>query len=136
MALEEGVMPKVASADQVASSPIAGFSGLFADTQKAFTGAQAELLGHWREAGEHWTAFAQAEARIGAEWLSKLSTLQTLPQAAEAIQKLAAEQASVASQDGKLLLEDCQKCMMLTANLMSGGWMPRANGGKSSSGVQ
>ena len=122
-------MPKVAETDHKASSSIAAAPELFADAQKALMGVQAELLGHLKEAGEHWAALAQAEAQLGAEWLSKLPTLRTLPEAAEAFQQLAKQQTAIATQDGKKMLDDCQKCMMLMAKAMSAGWMPRSNGG-------
>jgi hypothetical protein len=118
-------MPKAGSGDQNAN-PIDAFPEVFADSQKAFMEAQAEWLRLLRDASEHWTALTQAQAHVGAQWLSKLPELRTLPEAAEAIQQLVTQQAAVAAQDGKQVFEDCQKCMASTAKLMSAGWMPRA----------
>jgi hypothetical protein len=122
-------MPKVSQAEQNVSSSIAGVAELFSDAQKVVMDVQAELLEQLKEAGEHWAALAQAEARVGAEWFSKLPTLRTLPQAAEAIQQLATQQAAIAAEDGKKILEDCQKCMALTTKIMSVPWPQRAGGG-------
>ena len=38
-------------------------------------------------------------------------------------------QAAIAAEDGKKILEDCQKCMTLTTKIMSAPWPPRAGGG-------
>jgi hypothetical protein len=84
---------------------------------------QKELLDVYEQASHAWLARVKSEADLWSELAAKLSATRSMPEALESYQKFVTQRMQMAAQDGRRLVEDCQKITQkMTQSLSGSGW--------------
>jgi hypothetical protein len=87
---------------------------------------QKELVETYEQVSRAWLDRVQSEAELWSRLGAKLTTTRSVPEAMEAYQKCFAEQMQMTAEDGKRLVEDCQKIAQKFAGSLGSRW-PTAN---------
>jgi hypothetical protein len=90
---------------------------------------QAKLLEKLEESNRQWFERMQSEIHLASEFVSKLTSVRSFPDATAACQEWTSRRLQMMAEDGKHLFSDAQSLMETGARLLSTGW--RANGGGS-----
>jgi hypothetical protein len=84
---------------------------------------QKELLDVYEQASGAWLARVKSEVDLWSELAAKLSATRSMPEALESYQKFVTQRMQMAAQDGRRLVEDCQKITQKMTQSPSGsGW--------------
>jgi len=92
-----------------------------------FVNAQSEFLEELRKANQQWLERAQFEANAGSEFVSKLASAHSIPEAMTTCQEWNSRRLEMLAEDGKHLLADTQKFVEMSAHLLSRGWQPESS---------
>jgi hypothetical protein len=80
---------------------------------------QKELLGAFEEINRAWVARAQSEVTLASEFVGKLATVRSIPDAATACQECMSRQMEMFAEDSRRMLADGEKLMRAGARLFS-----------------
>ncbi len=69
----------------------------------------------------------QSHAKLGSEFVTKLTAARSMPEVATAYQEWASRQMEMATEDAKRIFADGQKLAETGARLLSNGWRPNGN---------
>jgi len=98
-------------------------SPLGQERSEAMVNMQKELLDVYEQASRAWLARVKSEVDLWSELASKLSATRSMPEALESYQKFVTQRMQMAAQDGRQLVEDCQKiAQKMTRSLSGNGW--------------
>ena len=90
---------------------------------EAMVNMQKELLDVYEQASRAWLARVKSEVDLWSELAAKLSATRSMPEALELYQKFVTQRMQMAAQDGRQLVEDCQKITQkVTRSLSGNGW--------------
>ena len=89
---------------------------------KAQTQGMLSLLETYEQTSRAWFDRVRSEMELWSQLGTKLTTTRSIPEAMEAYQKCLAEQMQMTAEDGKKLLDDCQKITQKIAGSLTGGW--------------
>ena len=90
---------------------------------EAMVNMQKELLDVYEQASRAWLARVKSEVDLWSDLATKLSATRSMPEALESYQKFVTQRMQMAAQDGRQLVEDCQKITQkMTRSLSSTGW--------------
>ena len=87
---------------------------------------QTEQLEKLQEVNRNWIDRIQSQAKLGSEFVAKLTAARSIPEVATAYQEWASRQMEMATEDAKRIFADGQKLAETGARLLSNGW--RSNG--------
>jgi Phasin protein len=82
---------------------------------------QKELLGTFEEMNRAWLAGAQSEMTLAFEFVHKLATARTIPDAAAACQECMNRQMEMFAENGRRMFADSENLMRAGARLFSNG---------------
>ena len=85
----------------------------------AMVAMQNELLKAYERASCDWMARAKSETDLWSNLAAKLMATRSIPEALESYQNCVAQRMQMAAEDGRRLLEECQK---ITQKSLSNGW--------------
>ena len=80
---------------------------------------QIELLEAYEQASCDWVARAKSEMDLWSNLAEKLMATRSIPEALVSYQNCVAQRMQMAAEDGRRLLEECQK---ITQKSLSNGW--------------
>jgi uncharacterized protein (DUF885 family) len=83
---------------------------------------QKELLEAYEQASRAWLARVQSEVQLWSDLAAKLTAARSVPEAMEAYTKCVSQQMQMTAEDGKRLLDDCQKITQRIAKSLGNGW--------------
>jgi Phasin protein len=84
---------------------------------------QKELLDVYEQASRAWLGRVKSEVDLWSELAAKLSATRSMPEALDSYQKFVTQRMQMAAQDGRQLVEDCQKiAQKMTRSLSGNGW--------------
>ena len=90
---------------------------------EAMVNMQKELLDVYEQASRAWLARVKSEVDLWSDLASKLSATRSMPEALESYQKFVTQRMQMAAEDGRQLVEDCQKITQkMTRSLSGTGW--------------
>ena len=90
---------------------------------EAMVNMQKELLDVYEQASRAWLARVKSEVDLWSDLASKLSATRSMPEALESYQKFVTQRMQMAAEDGRQLVEDCQKITQkMTLSLSGTGW--------------
>jgi len=90
---------------------------------EAMVNMQKELLDVYEQASRAWLARVKSEVDLWSDLATKLSATRSMPEALESYQKFVTQRMQMAADDGRQLVEDCQKITQkMTRSLSSTGW--------------
>jgi len=90
---------------------------------EAMVNMQKELLDVYEQASRAWLARVKSEVDLWSDLATKLSATRSMPEALESYQKFVTQRMQMAAEDGRQLVEDCQKITQkMTRSLSSTGW--------------
>jgi hypothetical protein len=93
------------------------------ERSEAMVNMQKELLDVYEQASRAWLARVKSEVDLWSDLATKLSATRTMPEALESYQKFMTRRMQMAAQDGRQLVEDCQKITQkMTRSLSGNGW--------------
>jgi hypothetical protein len=93
-----------------------------------FAKAQSELLDQVRQANQHWMERLQYQANLASKLATQLAAAQSIPEAVSIYREWTSQQLEIIANDGKHLLDDTQKLIGTSAQLLSNGWMSNWSG--------
>jgi len=104
-----------------------GKSGAIASSaqegSEAMVNMQKELLDVYEQASRAWLARVKSEVDLWSDLATKLSATRSMPEALESYQKFVTQRMQMAAEDGRQLVEDCQKITQkMTRSLSGTGW--------------
>ena len=102
----------------------------FALGQKGFDRLAANQNAFFQELNtfrQHWADSVEAQLNASAELMNKLTSTRTLPDLVNACQECASKRGALMADDGKLLLNDYQRCVAAAAKYLSNGFTPAAS---------
>ena len=76
---------------------------------EAMVNMQKELLDVYEQASRAWLARVKSEVDLWSDLATKLSATRSMPEALESYQKFVTQRMQMAAEDGRQLVEDCQK---------------------------
>ena len=104
----------------------------FAETAKKrfeeLADAQTELFEQFQEANKRWLDRAQAEANLASEFVSKLSSVRSIPDAMTTCQDWGTRRFEMMTEDAKHVLDDTQKFMQTGAHMLANGFGSKSLG--------
>jgi hypothetical protein len=123
----EEIMMAVESKSFEQGSSARGRSGATASSaqegSEAMVNMQKELLDVYEQASRAWLARVKSEVDLWSDLATKLSATRSMPEALESYQKFVTQRMQMAAEDGRQLVEDCQKMTQkMTRSLSSTGW--------------
>jgi Phasin protein len=123
----EEMMMAVESKSFEQGSSARGKSGATASSaqegSEAMVNMQKELLDVYEQASRAWLARVKSEVDLWSDLATKLSATRSMPEALESYQKFVTQRMQMAAEDGRQLVEDCQKITQkMTRSLSSTGW--------------
>jgi hypothetical protein len=123
----EEMMMAVESKSFEQGSSARGRSGATASSaqegSEAMVNMQKELLDVYEQASRAWLARVKSEVDLWSDLATKLSATRSMPEALESYQKFVTQRMQMAAEDGRQLVEDCQKMTQkMTRSLSSTGW--------------
>ena len=74
-----------------------------------------------------WIDGMQSQAKLGSEFVAKLTAARSIPEVATAYKEWASRQMEMAAEDAKRIFADGQKLAETGARLLSNGWRPNGN---------
>jgi uncharacterized protein (DUF885 family) len=83
---------------------------------------QKELLEAYEQASRAWLARVQSEVQLWSELATRLAATRSVPEAIEAYTKCVSQQMQMTAEDGKRLLDDCQKITQKITKPLGNGW--------------
>jgi hypothetical protein len=86
-----------------------------------FVNMQAQLLDEIQDTNRQWFDRVQLEAKLAAEFASKLTAARSIPETMAACQEWTSRRFEMMAEDGKHLLADTQKFMEVGTRLLSNG---------------
>jgi hypothetical protein len=90
---------------------------------EAMVNMQKELLDVYEQASRAWLARVKSEVDLWSDLATKLSATRSMPEALESYQKFVTQRMQMAAEDGRQLVEDCQKVTQkMTRSLSGTGW--------------
>jgi hypothetical protein len=90
---------------------------------EAMVNMQKELLDVYEQASRAWLARVKSEVDLWSDLATKLSATRSMPEALESYQKFVTQRMQMAAEDGRQLVEDCQKMTQkMTRSLSATGW--------------
>ena len=93
------------------------------ERSEAMVNMQKELLDVYEQASRAWLARVKSEVDLWSDLASKLSATRSMPEALESYQKFVTQRMQMAAEDGRQLVEDCQKITQkMTRSLSGTGW--------------
>ena len=93
------------------------------ERSEAMVNMQKELLDVYEQASRAWLARVKSEVDLWSDLATKLSATRSMPEALESYQKFVTQRMQMAAQDGRQLVEDCQKITQkMTRSLSGTGW--------------
>ena len=93
----------------------------------AMISMQKELADAYEQASRAWLARVKSEVDFWSELASKLTATKSPPEALEAYRDCAAQRVQMAAEDGRRLMEDCQKLTQKITQSMSMAGHPQAH---------
>jgi phasin protein len=90
-----------------------------------FAKAQTEQFDNFRETNREWLDRVQAETNLASEFVSKLTTARSIPDAMTAYQEWGSRRLEMMADDTKHLMDNTQKFMQTSAKLLANGWLPK-----------
>ena len=123
----EEMMMAVESKSCEQGSSARGKSGATASSaqegSEAMVNMQKELLDVYEQASRAWLARVKSEVDLWSDLATKLSATRSMPEALESYQKFVTQRMQMAAEDGRQLVEDCQKITQkMTRSLSGTGW--------------
>jgi len=104
----------------------------FAETAKKqfkeLADAQTELFEQFQEVNKRWLDRAQAEANLASEFVSKLLSARSIPDAMSACQDWGTRRFEMVADDAKHVLDDTQKFMQTSAHALANGFGSKSPG--------
>jgi hypothetical protein len=79
------------------------------DQTDAMLGMQKELLEAYEHASRAWLARVKAEVELWSDLATKLTATKSAPEAFEAYRDCVSQRMQMSADDGRRLMEDCQK---------------------------
>jgi hypothetical protein len=89
--------------------------------QQEYPGVQTEFVGQFREASSQWRDRLEVEAKLMSELASKLTAACSLPEVLAAYQEWGNRRVELMAQDTSQILNQAQKFMQSSAQLMMNG---------------
>jgi hypothetical protein len=99
-------------------------SPLGQERSEAMVNMQKELLDVYEQASRAWLARVKSEVDLWSDLAAKLSATRSMPEALESYQKFVTQRMQMAAQDGRQLVEDCQKITQKMTRSLSGNPWP------------
>lgn len=84
-----------------------------------FADAQAELLNIFQEINQHWRDRISAEAKVEADFASKLTAARSIPDVVTTCQEWGSRHLEMVAEDAAHLFDDTQKLMQTSARLFA-----------------
>ncbi len=103
------------------------FAAIGQRRMEEFGSVQTELIQKFQEASQKWLERLQDEAKLSADFGSRLMRASSMPEAMNVLQEWNRHRFEMIAQDGKRLLDDTQKLIETSARLAS-SWMARGTG--------
>jgi hypothetical protein len=100
------------------------FSALPQKGLDSFVANQNAFLQELNTFRQHWADAAEAQLNATAELMNKLTSTRALPDVVAACQDCASKRGSLMADDGKLLLNDYQRCLAAAAKCLFNGFTP------------
>jgi Phasin protein len=104
----------------------------FAETAKRrfseLADVQTELVERFQEANKRWLDRAQAEANLAVEFVSKLSSARSIPDATAACQEWGSRRFELMAEDAAHVLDDTQTLMRTSAHLLANAFGSKSLG--------
>src|SRR3974390_651518 len=97
------------------------------ERSEAMVNMQKELLDVYEQASRAWLARVKSEVDLWSDLASKLSATRSMPEALESYQKFVTQRMQMAAEDGRQLVEDCQKITQKMTRSLSGTGGPPAS---------
>lgn len=98
----------------------------FAETAKKqfeeLSDVQSELFERFQEANKRWLNRIQAEASLSSEFVSKLSSAHSIPDAMNVYQEWGARRLEMMAEDVKRVMDDTQKLMQAGTHMLTNGF--------------
>ena len=88
---------------------------------------QTEQLEKLQEVNRNWIDRMQSHAKLGSEFVAKLTAVRSIPDVATAYQEWASRQMAMAAEDATRIFADGQKLAETGARLLSNGWRPNGH---------
>lgn len=88
----------------------------------AMANLQKELLEAYEQASRAWLARVQSEIDLWSRLAAKLPAARSVPEALQAYQECLAQRMQMTAEDGRRLLDDCQKITQKVTHSLSNGW--------------
>jgi hypothetical protein len=98
------------------------FSAMARKGFDSFAAHQNAFLQELNTFRQHWADAAEAQLNATAELMNKLASTRTLPDLVGACQDCASKRGSLMAEDGKLLLNDYQRCAAAAAKCLINGF--------------
>lgn len=89
---------------------------------------QTELFERFQEANKRWRDRVEAEARLTSEFVSKLSSARSIPDAMTAYQDWGTRRFDMMAKDAKHVLDDAQRFMLAGAHMLTNGFASKSIG--------
>lgn len=88
--------------------------------------AQMQLFNGIQQTNRQWLDRVQAEADLASEFASKLTAARSIPDAMTACQEWGSRRFELMAEDARHLMDDTQKFMQQSADILATGWQPKA----------
>jgi len=116
--------------DEQEKSPLfsvfpADFVSIGANYLGACANVQNELFGEWQEINQRWFSRLSAEANLGSELASHLTSVRSVPDAMTACQEWSSRRFQMMAEDSQHLLADAQKLAETSTRVFSNGWQSK-----------
>jgi hypothetical protein len=92
---------------------------------EAFANAQTELWERFQGTNKHWLDRMQEEAKLASEFVSKVSSARSIPDAMTACQDWGSHRLKMMADDAMHALDDTQKILQAGARLIGNGWQSK-----------
>jgi hypothetical protein len=89
---------------------------------EAMATMQKDLLEAYEQASQAWLARVKSELDFWSELAAKLSASKSAPEALETYRDSVTHRMQMAAEDGRRLMEDCQKVTQKLTRSLSNGW--------------
>ena len=90
--------------------------------------AQTELYEKFQETNKQWLDRVQAEAKLASEFVSKLSSARSIPDAMIVCQEWGTRRFEMIAEDAKHVLDDTQKLIRTGAHMVTNGFASKGDG--------
>lgn len=90
------------------------------------TDVQSELFSRFQDTNKQWLDRVQAEAALSSEFVSKLSSARSIPDAVTVCQEWSTRRFEMMAEDAKHVLDDTQKFMQTGAHILASGFASKS----------